>query len=491
MGASDWAEDLNVNIWSGSSWGTNQEVEIKLATEMSRCFDVAFEESGNQAVVAWGRNLANTLFYSTWAGTGWSAPLTGPNMGSEIEVVQLRTDPNSDEIMLGTITQDSDLQLTLWSGSGWGFPDEVETSTPYAQYEPYMLSYRPGAVTWSWIFPRFASIGAVVSSPVVRGGRVYAGSDDARLYCISASDGSLIWFYSAGSTIRSSPSAQQESGNWVVYFGANDGYVYAVRDIGSSYEEKWKRSLGAVVNSSAALSDTLLYVGCDDGSIYCLRTSNGTQKWATYLSGEVSSSPAVFNNVVYIGSRSDYLYALTCLEGTVLRTYTTCGDIVAPAFLTSETGRICIGSFVSETQQNSDTMYIINSSTFSTYGKFADSGNLRRIYTSAWCFPLTTKVNFGSDNDCLYAIDMADLSLIYKYNTGEDVRSSPLSWNGVTYFGSNNDAFYAFDDVTEEPRPEWPFITNGNVESSPAISLPSNLVVVGSSDGHVYGFSLE
>ncbi len=491
MGELDWALDINVNIWDGSSWGTNSEIETKVETIVSRCFDVAFEQSGDQAVVAWAASNDHTLLYSTWSsGTGWSSPVSGPDMGNDIQIVQLRADPNSAEIMLGTITDDWDVQLTLWTGSSWGTPLEVDTSAPFIQYEPYMLCYRPGAVTWSWIYPTSGSIGGIVSSPVIRNGRVYVGSDDAMLYCLDASDGSLIWTYPAGDAIRSSPAAAEESGSCVLYFGANNGYVYAVRDAGSSYEEKWTKNLGALIGSSPALWDTLLYIGSNDDSIHCLRMSDGSQKWATYLYADISSSPAVFNDVVYIGSRSDTLYALNHLDGTVLRTYRTCGDIVAPAFLTWETGRICIGSYVSATP-GSDTMYVVNSSNFSTYWKFADSGNLARIYTSAWCFPFTTKVNFGTDNDCMYAIDMSDLSLIYKYNTGDDIRSSPLSWNGLTYFGSNNDAFYALDDLTHEPTPDWPFVTNGNVESSPAISVSGSIAVVGSSDGHVYAFGLE
>jgi len=415
--------------------------------------------------------------------------MTGPDLGNDIQVVQLRADPLSDEITLGTITDDSHLELTLWTGSSWGTPNHVETSSSDLDCEPSMVDPRPGAVTWSWVYPASGSVGGIYSSPIIRSGRVYVGSDDSKLYCLNASTGSVIWTYTAISLIRSSPSAVYEDNKWTIYFAA-PGYVYAVIDTGSSYQEKWKVLLSlSDIRGSPMVMDSLLYIGSLDDTLYCLRTSNGTKKWKTYLSGDIYSSTSVYNNTVYAGSYSDTLYALNGTDGTILRRYKTCGDLAAPAFLTWTTGLLCIGTYASATP-GSDTMYVINSSNFTPYWKFADSGNLARVWTS--CFSLDDqKLYFGSDNDNLYCMNLSTQTSLYKYNTGSDVLSSPLAWNAVVYFGSNSGGFYGLDDSAQKPRPKWPFFTNGTVISSPAISLTSNLVAVGSSDGHVYAFTLE
>ena len=343
-----------------------------------------------------------------------------------------------------------------------------------------------------WVYPDSGSIGAVLSSPTIRGGRVYCGSDDSKLYCLDASDGSLIWSYDAPDAIRSSaaPAYNSSEEKWEIYFGCQDGYVYALRDTGLSWLEIWTKDLGAVVGSSPALWGDSLYVGCDDDSIHCLKKSDGNQVWAVYLYGDISSSPAVnFDNIVYIGSKSDTLYALSCADGTVQRTYGTCGDVVAPAYITYQTGRLCAGSYASGTA-GSDTMYVIDSSTFSTYWKYSDGGSLARTYTS--CFsPNDTTLYFGNDNNHLYCLNLPNTSQVYKYDAGDDIHSSTLYWNGVVYFGSNNDEFYGLDDSNQQPKPNWPFVANGDFQSSPAISITDSLVVVGSSDGHIYGFKLE
>lgn len=342
-----------------------------------------------------------------------------------------------------------------------------------------------------WIYPEYAAISSVVSSPVIRDGRVYIGSDEANLYCLDASDGSQIWTYTAGDRIRSSPAAAYESGYWVMYFGCDDGSLYAVRDLGSSPELKWSVQLQNPLTSSPALWNDLVFVGSGD-SLQCRFTSDGSTYWAQDLSGPVTSSPAVFwDNMVWIGSDSDYLYKFS-IDGTPLGSYPVCGDIVAPVWMAYWDGRVSIGSYASATPGD-DTLYVIDNIMMSG-SKFHDDGNLARTYTS--CFSLNdTTVYFGNDNNCVYCIDIGASgsapTLIYKYDTGDDVHSSPLYWDGVVYFGSNSDRFYALDDQTQQPRANWPFVANGDIQSSPAISIPDSVVVVGSMDGHIYGFHME
>ncbi len=348
-----------------------------------------------------------------------------------------------------------------------------------------------------WMYPEPDSSPiptGVRASPIVRGGRVYfAGmGTNKEFYCLGASDGSLKWTYTAQELIYTSPSAAYEDPNWTTYFASDGGWVYALTDTGSSYEEKWKVQVtpGNSIRCSPIIMDSLLYVGSHDDSLHCLRTSDGSQKWAAHVSDYVNfSAVTVFSNVVYVGSNADTVYAVNAADGTILRRYGVCGNINAPTFLTWSTGLLCIGSCAS-TLPGSDTLYVINSSNFDTYWKFADSGNLASMNTS--CFSLDDRnVYFGNDNNYLYCIDISDSSLVYKYETGGNVNSSPLLWDGVVYFGSDDYKFYALDDNTQQPVTGWPFVSNGPIESSPGISLDDGIVVVGARDGHVYAFHLE
>ena len=132
---------LKANLWNGFDWSTYTTIESGGMEDGSRrCFDMVFESSGSEAILGWSDEDVHTLDYRTWTpGPGWSAELTGPDLGNDVKLVQLRADPYSDELMLGTITDDSHLQLTLWSGSAWETPREVETWTASQKCEPYMI----------------------------------------------------------------------------------------------------------------------------------------------------------------------------------------------------------------------------------------------------------------------------------------------------------------------------------------------------------------
>ena len=63
------------------------------------------------------------------------------------------------------------------------------------------------------------------SSPAVANGMVYVGSDETKVYALTASAGTLLWSYTTGGGVYTSPSVA----NGLVYVGSDDGNVYAFR----------------------------------------------------------------------------------------------------------------------------------------------------------------------------------------------------------------------------------------------------------------------
>jgi hypothetical protein len=94
----DKNEDINVTVWSGSSWGSNLEVETNARTAARRCFDLCFTAAGTTALLAWGGNSDNPR-YRTWNGSSWSAQLTGPALSDKPLIVQLRPAAAGTEIL--------------------------------------------------------------------------------------------------------------------------------------------------------------------------------------------------------------------------------------------------------------------------------------------------------------------------------------------------------------------------------------------------------
>ena len=76
----------------------------------------------------------------------------------------------------------------------------------------------------------------------------------------------------------------------------------------------------------------------------------------------------------------------------------------------------------------------------------------------------------------------ANLSVMWTFQTGEAIVSSPTVANGTVYVGSSDNFLYAIKAGTGKQK--WKFDAHGNVGSSPAVS--GGLVFVVSLDGKLY-----
>ncbi len=150
--------------------------------------------------------------------------------------------------------------------------------------------------------------GSAVSSSaaIASDGTIYFGCDDGCLYALK-STGALKWKFSTSpaSAVRSSPAIGTDG---TVYFGATGGYFYAVYSGGT---QRWRASTdGGVYSSPAIAADGSIYFGCRDDKLYCLN-SNGAVKWKYTTGSYVDSCPAIDSNgTVYVGSNDSSVYAV-------------------------------------------------------------------------------------------------------------------------------------------------------------------------------------
>ena len=116
----------------------------------------------------------------------------------------------------------------------------------------YALDTRTAEERW-----RFAAGGAVRFAPVAHDGKLYFGSDDGMVYCLSAADGALVWKY------RPSPSGERVIGNsriisaWPVRTGLliENGIVYFASGI-FPYEGLYIGAVDAGSGREIWLNDT-------------------------------------------------------------------------------------------------------------------------------------------------------------------------------------------------------------------------------------------
>jgi len=92
-------------------------------------------------------------------------------------------------------------------------------------------------------------------------------------------------------------------------------------------------------------------------------------------------------------------------------------------------------------------------------------------------------VYVGCDDGRLYALNLSDGSVRWKYRTDEaPVQSSPLYLKGTVYFGDDDGIFHAVDARTGKKR--WTFATDAQIISS--ANYHEDRIIFGSYDGTLY-----
>ncbi len=95
-------------------------------------------------------------------------------------------------------------------------------------------------------------------------GLVYAGCDNGKLYTFEQDTGVTNWSFQTDNKVQSSPAIAGD----LVYFADWGGIVYAVNATNGT--NVWSYDLGERTVSAAWPADGALYIGCDDGALYCL-----------------------------------------------------------------------------------------------------------------------------------------------------------------------------------------------------------------------------
>jgi len=263
------------------------------------------------------------------------------------------------------------------------------------------------------------------------------------------------WTFPTGDRIVGSPVYR----DGVVYFGSDDGSVYAVN--AADGRQIWRRRTGGPVPATPAIAGDLLYVGSYDGKFYALDARTGATRWKFATGGErrfeakglhgqlpknqtiadafdvFLSSPVVAAGAVYFGSGDGHVYALDAASGALKWKFAT-GDVVhaSPAY--------------------------------------ADG-----------------VVYFGSWDSRFYAVDATSGKEKWRFQGGLDplihnqvgFQSSPAVANGVVYTGCRDSNLYALDAATGKEK--WRYSASGSwIITSPAVT--AGKVVAGTSDSSLF-----
>lgn len=163
-------------------------------------------------------------------------------------------------------------------------------------------------------------------------GLVVIGNLDGHLYALDKKTGALAWRWGAqGATARRGITSTVFEHEGVLYFGANDGKVHAIKL--SDQSDVWTFETGGEVNSSPVIDATgTLYVGSLDHKLYALDAKTGQKKWEMTAQGPIVSRPALYQDKLVLigaGEGDGHVYAVNTANGEVYWKYKTDDKIEA------------------------------------------------------------------------------------------------------------------------------------------------------------------
>ena len=124
--------DIYAIPWDGSNWLTPFNLEDQAKQTATECFDTAFMETSQNALVAWGDQALATPSYRNYTyGKGWSAEAQATTVGTaSIVGVRLAPMPGSDRIMMCILEAGTgnDIHCQEWSGIAMRTAAGVDTS---------------------------------------------------------------------------------------------------------------------------------------------------------------------------------------------------------------------------------------------------------------------------------------------------------------------------------------------------------------------------
>jgi outer membrane protein assembly factor BamB len=202
----------------------------------------------------------------------------------------------------------------------------------------------------------FTSPNSMYTTPAIgKNGTIYIGSNEGYMFALEPINGNIKWKYNAGYPLQSSPILDTNDN---IYFGAGQS-VYSITD-GFDYAYlRWLRPFdtSANVNSSPALGQNgFLYFGSDDGYLYAVNSLTGVLQWKknlslpdTLITHPIYTSATVdaCNNVI-IGNGSYMDGSLNYLDGIN-------GDILWQKSYGEQDGPI-----YNTVAVNGDTIYLSN-----------------------------------------------------------------------------------------------------------------------------------
>ena len=161
-----------------------------------------------------------------------------------------------------------------------------------------------------WTFEQVER-GAIVSSPLVAGDRLYVGairdtglSTSGAVYCLNRETAKIVWkFDDDGKMQHMYCSPCLAEGRLYIGEGMHANQVCKFYCLDASSGQKlWQSVTAGHIESSPCVADGKVFFGAGDDGLYCLDAASGVERWHYQAPLHVDTNPIVAGGCLYCGS---------------------------------------------------------------------------------------------------------------------------------------------------------------------------------------------
>jgi outer membrane protein assembly factor BamB len=328
------------------------------------------------------------------------------------------------------------------------------------------LNPRNGSTKWTRSLQKSGGYSSSIYTTPAIGldGTIYAGIETGFFYAVSPS-GQIKWNYAPQSNSGKLQASPMIDASGTIYFAVSNS-VYAIGDAQNQPYPKWLTpfATGANINSSPALGQNgYLYFGSDDGYVYAVDSFTGILRWSFDATASllpagihpIYSSPTVDqSNNVLMGNGSNMdgvLYYLNGLTGSVLWTFPN-----PPQSQTGSSIDSMVGPFYNAPAVSGNTVYLSTMTYIYAIDRLTGVENWR--FYKAKCYYssavvdaqgniLFTSIDARTSHGFLHSLSDQGLSYTenWSYDTGAVGRlaAPTLGADGTIYVSSTANQIYA------------------------------------------------
>src|SRR3954451_21409712 len=277
-----------------------------------------------------------------------------------------------------------------------------------------------------------------------------------------------VWVYKSGALLEFPPVLTARS----MFLLKDNGQLVAIGR--RSAHVRWGRKLGHLAASSPAIAGSSVYCvilergrGIRAGRVVALNVGSGRTRWSHRLPSRAESSPLVVGKTLYFGSENGTVYALRTSDGSLKWRYRASGAVKGGLAMDGR-GRLFFGDY-------SGHLYSLRAS---------DGHQLWRVSTSGAHYGLSSgqfyatpavaygRVYIGNTDGFMYSFASSSGKLAWRVHTGGYVYGSAAvaqvpGGRPTVYFGSYDRRFYALDARSGAKR--WVVSAHGRVSGGAVV----------------------